>query len=110
MEGGPEGVAEGEAEGGEEAEGEAEGGAGDGAQLTSSSTPLKKYPTRRSKLKVVLTGRSSNMTHKNVSPLKVKKAIFSVSSTTLMGMNRQKKASELVKNAMEKHRKEKKTF
>ncbi len=65
-------MAEGEAEGGEEAEGEVEGGAGDGAQLTSSSTPLKKYPTRRSKLKVVLTpvttGRSSNMTHKT-SPL-----------------------------------------
>lgn len=78
MEGRPEGAAE----GGEEAEGGAEGGSGDRAQLTSetSSTPRKKYPTKRGKLKLVLTPVKSalfgNVTHKNVSPLKVKKAIF----------------------------------
>ncbi|XP_073706247.1 extracellular calcium-sensing receptor-like [Garra rufa] len=92
--------------GGEESA--AEGGAVSESEL-EFSTPPKKYPTRRRSLKLVLTPVKSallaNVSHKNLSPLKIKKALVSSTSTTLMGMHRQKRASNIVKKAIEKRRK-----
>ncbi|CAM4574225.1 unnamed protein product [Leuciscus chuanchicus] len=85
-----------------------EKGSQDEQEPQEPSTPPRKYPARRGKATVLLTPlKSLGSSQKLVSPLKVKKAIFSASSTTLVGINRRKKAAEKVKAAMNRRRKPK---
>ncbi|KAK7172395.1 hypothetical protein R3I93_004654 [Phoxinus phoxinus] len=104
------GGSEGEAVGG--SEGEAVGGS-EGEAVGSPreqepqgpSTPPRKYPDRRGKATVLLTPlKSLASSQRHVSPLKVKKAVFSPSSTTLVDMSRRKKATERVRKAMKNRR------
>ncbi|CAM4575034.1 unnamed protein product [Leuciscus chuanchicus] len=85
-----------------------EKGSQDEQEPQEPSTPPRKYPARRGKATVLLTPlKSLGSSQKLVSTLKVKKAIFSASSTTLVGINRRKKAAEKVKAAMNRRRKPK---
>ncbi|KAK7157068.1 hypothetical protein R3I94_006967 [Phoxinus phoxinus] len=85
-------------------EGEAEGSPRE-QEPQGPSTPPRKYPDRRGKATVLLTPlKSLASSQRHVSPLKVKKAVFSPSSTTLVGMSRRKKATERVRRAMKNRR------
>ncbi|KAK7157069.1 hypothetical protein R3I94_006968 [Phoxinus phoxinus] len=96
------GGSEGEAVGG--SEGEAVGSPRE-QEPQGPSTPPRKYPDRRGKATVLLTPlKSLASSQRHVSPLKVKKAVFSPSSTTLVGMSRRKKATERVRKAMKNRR------
>lgn len=67
-------------------------------KLEEGQQPRRKYPIRtKGALRSVMKPQS-------VSPLKVRKSSFSPNSTTLMGMSRQKKASRMVKRAIEKRK------
>ncbi|XP_039545679.1 histone deacetylase HDT3-like [Pimephales promelas] len=103
-----------ESSGHEEQQDEEEEKAESGAEAVGSqdeeeeTTTPKKYPRRRGKATVLLTPlKCLASTQRHVSPLKVKKAIFSPTSTTLVGLTRQKEVSKKVKEAIKKRRQRK---
>ncbi|XP_039524694.1 cilia- and flagella-associated protein 251-like [Pimephales promelas] len=97
--------------GSQEEEEKAESGAeavGSQEEEEEETTTPKKYPRRRGKATVLLTPlKCLPSTQRHVSPLKVKKAIFSPTSTTLVGLTRQKEVSKKVKEAIKKRRQRK---
>ncbi|XP_039525903.1 uncharacterized protein LOC120478182 [Pimephales promelas] len=97
-----------EAVGSQEEEKAESGAEAVGSQEEEETTTPKKYPRRRGKATVLLTPlKCLSSTQRHVSPLKVKKAIFSPTSTTLVGLTRQKEVSKKVKEAIKKRRQRK---